>query len=144
LVDEPVERSNAGRGFATTIDFGAPHIPGSQVSPGTEPLVFVLDAGQSMGLRSLRSVTAMSGLNAGFLVSADDAVVRAQGLSFPETFVEVQNASCLQLKGWVTGKDPSSISPGLDGILGEPAPNRGVANGSDKSAAQNFSLELRD
>ena len=126
------------------MDFGAPHIPGSQIGPSTEPLVLMLHTGKSMGLRSLCGMTAMSGLNAGFLVGANDTVVRVQRLAFPETFVEVQNSPCLQFKSGVAGENPSSVAPGLDGILGEPAPDRSVANGSDESAAQDFLLDLRD
>lgn len=68
------------------MDFGAPHSPGSQVGPGAESLIFMLDPGKSVLLRRLCFMAAPPNLNAGLLVGTEDAV-SVQGLPLPETLV---------------------------------------------------------
>ncbi|HEX7182324.1 MAG TPA: hypothetical protein VF756_10805, partial [Thermoanaerobaculia bacterium] len=124
---------NAGRGLTTTMDLGSPHIPGRQIGPSAQPLVFMLNADEAVGLRPQGGVAAMSGLNAGLLIGTEDTVLWGQGLTFPDAFVQVQNPPCLGLKVRVTRKDPTPMAPRLDSVLGEPAPKCSVADRSDEA-----------
>jgi len=66
-------------------------------------------------------VTAVQGLELGFLVGADHVVVRAQWLAFPSAGIQVEHASGLGAEVGVAGKDPGPVLPGLDRIGGQPS-----------------------
>src|SRR6478752_1342545 len=104
----------------------------------------MLDPQRSMRLGSLRRVAALSSLNAGLFVGADDTVVLTQRLAFPEALVEIQDASGFGLEHRVTREEPTAEAPRPDCILGKPAPKRGVADGSYKSPSEDLSLDLRN
>jgi hypothetical protein len=144
LVDEALEGDNAGRGFAPAVDLGAAYVPSGQVGPGATPFVLKFNAETSVRARLLRGVATLSSLDAGFFVGAENAVVRAQRLALPESLVEVQNAPRFGFEVRVARKDPTAITPGLDGVFGEPAPQRRISNRGDKTSTKNLSFELWD
>src|SRR5262245_52661888 len=83
-------------------------------------------------------------LNAGLLVSAADIFTPAQGAPLPPSFVEIQDAAGFGGKVRIAWKDPAAMSPGLQGILTEPAPHRGPADLGDDASGNDFSLQLGD
>ena len=66
------------------------------------------------------------GLDAGFLIRADNVVPAAQRLTLPKADVQVQNAPGLVSELRVTGKDPILIAPRLDRVGVEDAPERSL------------------
>jgi hypothetical protein len=142
LVDEAVKRGDSGRELTTTVDLGPSHIPSCQVSPSAQPLIFVLNANSFVRLRRQGGMAAMTGLNAGFLISAEHTVLWEERLAFPDPFVQIQDPSGLLLEVRVPGKDPTPVAPRLDRILGEPAPESGVANRSDEAPTESLSFKF--
>ena len=47
-------------------------------------------------------------------------------------------------EGRVAREDPAAVAPGPNGVLGQPAPERGLADGRDEPAAQDLALDLGD
>ena len=90
LFDQAVEGDNGAAGFATPIDFGSVDIPGSQIGPGSEASILMLDLDGRVSLGRQRGVATLAGLDGGFLIGAQDELIRAQGLTFPKALVEIE------------------------------------------------------
>ncbi len=68
MLDEPVERSDAGAAFTTAEDLGMVDIESGQIGPGATSLVFVLDFHDRAGLRRESGMFSASCLDAGLFV----------------------------------------------------------------------------
>lgn len=144
LLDQSTKGSDPRFVLTPTMDLCSLHIPRRKVSPRTESLVFVLDEDRSSAPRWLCGMAPVSGLDARFLVSADDTVIRVQRPAFPEPLVEIQHACGLDLELGIAGKDPTPVPPRLDRILRQPPPQGGLTDGGNEAAAENLALEFRD
>jgi len=78
-----IEGLDAGRALTPAEDLGPVHVQRGQVGPGAAAAVLVLDPHRAARRRGLRGMPAHAGLDAGFLVGADDEVVAFQALSLP-------------------------------------------------------------
>ena len=98
---------------ATTEDFGAPDVPGGEADPSSLALILVLDASWKGRGGRKRSVFPTSCLNTRLFVSAKYKILRTQGLSLPNTLVEIEDRSRLFQKQWIARENPASITPRL-------------------------------
>ena len=55
----------------------------------------MLDLEGRVGPGRQRGVATLAGLDGGFLIGAQDELIRTQGLTFPNTLVEIQQAAGL-------------------------------------------------
>ena len=133
LLDQAVEGDNGAAGFATAVDLGLVDIPGGQISPGTETSILMFDLEGRVGPRRQRGVATLAGLDGGFLIGAHDELVPAEGLTLPNALVEIEQTAGLGEKVGIAGKQPATMLPGPDGILMEPAPHGGPADGGHQA-----------
>src|ERR1035441_3697713 len=122
LLDEPPEGRDPGLRFASPKDPRPVDVPGGEVGERAAPLVLVLDpTGKPRRGRASR-VDPRPGLDARLLVGAHDVLVGSQRLALETAAIEVEDEPGLALEVRVTRKDPRPVRPGLEGVLGEPAP----------------------
>ena len=133
LLDQAVEGDNGAAGFATAVDLGLVDIPGGQIGPGTEASILMLDLEGRVGPRRERGVATPAGLDGGFLIGAQDELIPSQGLALPNALVEIEQTAGLGEKVRIAGKQPATMLPGPDGILMEPAPDGGPADGGHQA-----------
>jgi len=138
LTDQTIKVLDAVPGCATTEDFGAPDVPGGEVDPSSLALIFVLDASWKGRGGRKRSVFPTSRLNTRLFVSAKYKILRTQGLSLPNTLVEIEDRSRLFQKQWIARENPASITPRSNGVLAEPAPDGGSADLRYQPLSENF------
>jgi hypothetical protein len=81
-------------------------------------------------------------LNAGLFVCGDHVVVRSKRLPIPNTMVEIQDFGCLFGKVGISGKNPTPITPGLDGVSTQPAPDCGSTYRSGNTTLNSFSSDI--
>src|SRR5256884_4629642 len=98
----------------------------------------VLDLHGLTGLRGQRFGFSGARLNAGLFIRRDDELVGAQFTALPEALVQIQNASGLGRKLWVSRKDPAAVLPRADGILVQPSPDGGVTEGGGQTTARTW------
>ena len=139
VLDQAVEGGNGAAGFATAVDLGLVDIPGGQIGPGTEATVLMLDLERRVGPGRQRGVATLAGLDGGFFIGAQDELIRAQGLAFPNALVEIEQTAGLGEKVRIAGKQPATMLPGPDGVLMEPAPDGGSADGSHQARLTDLS-----
>lgn len=144
LGDEAVKGRDPVLGFAATENSGAVDIQSSEVSPGPEPLVLVLDSHGQTGLCVQRGVFPGARLEAGLLVRTDHEFVCPKPTALPEALVEVQDSPGFLLEIGISGKNPAAVLPGTDGVLVEPSPNGGVADGRGQAGGTHVRAEFRD
>lgn len=142
LFDQAVEGDNGAAGFATAVDLGSVDIPGSQIGPGSEATVLMLDLEGRVRAGRQRGVATLAGLNGGFLIGGQDKLIRTQRLTFPKALVEIEQAAGLGEEVPVAGKQPAAILPGTDGILVEPAPDGGTADGGHQAGLTDLSGQI--
>lgn len=143
LLDQPVERLDAGTGFASSEDARLPYVPSRKVSNGSLALVLVLDPHHPARAWRQRSVNSAAGLYAGLLIGGNDTIIVRQEIAIPQAFVQVENTTSLALEIGITREHPTAVVPGLDGVLGEPTPNRLLPDRSNDAAGKGRSLQLR-
>ena len=128
LIDQSAERVDSGLVLASTQDSTAANVPRSQVLQSAAPLIFMFHShGPSRTGRQSR-VTSDSGLDARFLIRADDVVPAAQWFALPRASVQVQNAPGSFGELWVAWKDPVLVSPGFDRVSVEDSPDGAGTN----------------
>src|SRR5207249_1623184 len=125
-------------GFAAAEEFGTVNVQSGQIGPRSQPFVFVLDLHGLTGLRGQRFGFSGARLNAGLFIRRDDELVGAQFTALPEALVQIQNASGLGRKLWVSRKDPAAVLPRADGILVQPSPDGGVTEGGGQTTARTW------
>ncbi len=87
LCHEPMERGNPCFRFASSKEFGAMHIPSSQVSQGPFPFIFVFDQHRVMGIGGHTGLRAATCLNAGLFIGAEHIVILSKRLTLPDAVV---------------------------------------------------------
>ena len=133
LLDQAVEGDNGAAGFATAVDLGLVDIPGGQIGPGTKASILMLDLEGRVGPGRQRGVATLAGLDGGFLIGAHDELIPAEGLTLPNALVEIEQTAGLGEKVRIAGKQPATMLPGPDGVLMEPAPDGGPADGGHQA-----------
>ena len=83
------------------------------------------------------------GLDAGLFIGAKEALVLLQVSIFPAFVVQIQNASGFAGEIRISRKDPTAMFPGSNGIFVEPAPQRGVTNGSSRPGQRTCSTVVK-
>ena len=101
LADQTIKVLDPVPVCATTEDFGAPDVPGGEVDPSSLALILVLDASWKGRGGRKRRVFPTSRLNTRLFVSAKYKILRTQGLSLPNTLVEIEDRSRLFQKQWI-------------------------------------------
>src|ERR1700733_6458524 len=128
LLDQSAKRLDSGLSLAPAHDSPTSDIPGSQVLQSPASLVLALDAhGAPRGGRQCL-VAADPGLDAGFLIRTDDVAPWAQRLTLPDAGVQGHEPPGFLGKLRVTGKDPVLITPWLDRVGVENAPDGAGTN----------------
>ncbi len=140
--DEAVKGRDTVPAFAATEDSGTVDIQGGEVSPGPEPLVLVLDSHRQTGLCIPGRMFPGARLDAGLLVRADHEFVCPEPTALPDALVEVQDPPGFVLEVRVSGKDPAAMLPRTDGILVEPSPDGGVADGRGQAGGTDVGAEF--
>ena len=107
-------------------------VPRGQVGPRAAALVLVLDVHRAAGGGWQGGVPAAAGLDARFLVGRQDVLIGPQGLALPRAGVEIQDPPGLGRKRRVAREDPTAMAPRAQGVLAEPAPQRGLADLGDQ------------
>ena len=147
LVDEAVEGGDAGLGFAAAEQLGPMDIAGGEVGPGTEAFVFVLDLGGLAGCGGRYGMPTLTRLDGGLLVGRDDEIGLVQGSTLPSAVIEIQDAAGLAGEVGVAREDPAAVLPGADGVVMQPAPDGGFADGGSDvqiptESEQSFRLKM--
>src|ERR1700745_2837590 len=138
LSDQTIKGLDPVPGCAAAEDFSAPDVPGGEVDLGSLAFILVLDAsGKGRGGRK-RRVFPTSCLNTRLFVSAKYKILRTQGLSLPNTLVEVEDRSHLFQEQRTGRENPASITPRSKGVLAEPAPDGGSADLRYQPLSENF------
>lgn len=130
LSDEAIERIDAGGLLTTAEDLCSVNVEGSQVGPGASARIFVFDPGGRTRTWRQGRVFSDAGLNAGFLVSADNEFIGFQGFVLPLPSIQIENAAGFGSEVWIAREDPATVLPGADRVFVEPAPHCLVTDGS--------------
>ena len=117
-------------------------IPGCDVGAGTFAGVFVLDAHRLIGGRCDGRVFPPPCLDAGFLVGAQDEIPVGEWFAAPAAFVQVEDRPRLRGEPGVAREHPTTMRPGLDGVLVQPAPDGGAADVGDDSSADGLAPDV--
>jgi len=142
LSDQAVKGDNGAAGFATAEDLGLVDIPGGQIGAGTEASILMLDLEGRVGSRRQTGVATLAGLDGGFLIGAHDELVPAEGLTLLNALVENEQTAGLGEKVGIAGKQPATMLPGPDGVLMEPAPHGGPADGGHQARLTELSGQI--
>ena len=129
-------------GNAPAEHLGAVDIPGCDVGAGTFAGVFVLVAHRLIGGRCAGRVFPPPCLDAGFLVGAQDEVPVGEWFAAPAAFVQVEDRPRLRGEPGVAREHPTTMGPGLDGVLVQPAPDGGAADVGDDSSADGLAPDV--
>ena len=143
LGDQTVKRLDTGFLLAAPEDFGAPYVPGRQISPSSFPLILVLHLLRALRDRRQGSVPSPTGLDAGLLVGTQNGVARRQRSAFPQPLVEVENSSGLFDAGRMARENPTAEAPGTERVATEPAPQCAAADFGHDPFRQHFAANLR-
>ena len=104
LTDQTIKALDPVPVCATTEDFGAPDVPGGEVDPSSLALILVLDASWKGRGERKRRVFPTSCLNTRLFVSAKYKILRTQGLSFPNTRIELRIGAAFSRNNGSRGK----------------------------------------
>lgn len=137
-INELVKRFDPGGACTETEHLGSPHVPSCYIRQSTFPLVFSFDSSSATWSGRCSWSDPFSCLNAGFFISTDDVIARAQEISFPYSLIQVQYRCRLFGKVSSSRKNPTAMTPGSDSILAEPPPDRHRANRTDNTAGNHF------
>jgi hypothetical protein len=118
-------------------------IQGSEIGPGPESRVFMFDSHGSAGLCVQGVMDSEARLNARLFVCTENELIGPELTALPETLVEIQEPASLLFKVRVSRKDPTTVLPWTDGVLVEPAPYRGVAEGGRQASVAHMRSEFR-
>jgi hypothetical protein len=76
------------------------------------------------------------------LVGRNHEIVVSQRLSLPLSFIEIEDPSCLGGELRVAWEDPTAVLPGANGILVQPAPQRGLTQPGNQAAVADVPAQL--
>jgi len=143
LEHQAVEGLDARLRLAAPEDPSLLNIPGRDIGNSSHAPVFRLDAHGPARCGGQDGMAALTRLDAGFFIGADDPLVVGQRSALPEALVEIEDAASLGSEVRITGEDPAPVVPRLDGVLGQPTPNRGFPNGGHNPPIDGGSLQFR-
>ena len=72
-------------------------------------------------------------LNAGFLVGRDHELIVLQRFTFPSAGVQIEYAAGFVSEVGIAWEDPTTVVPGPNGVLMQPAPKRAATEGSNQA-----------
>ena len=130
LLHQAVKRLNAILLLAATKDPGMVNIQTGNVGPGPTAKVLVLDLHRAAGSAGASGVFAAPCLDAGLLVGRDHELIIFQRLTFPLAGIQIEYAAGFVSEVGIPWKDPTTVVPGSNGVLMQPAPKRTAADGS--------------
>jgi hypothetical protein len=142
LIHEAIKRRDATVGFATTKDLSAVDIEGRQIGPGPKPFVFVFDSHGPVGLWGQGLMFSEARLDAGLFVRTENELIGPEFTALPEALVEIQKSAGFLFEVWVSRKDPTTVLPRTDGVLVEPTPYGGIAEGCCQTSAPHIRSEF--
>jgi len=134
-IDQIVKTVNPCATAAQSEDPGLSNIPGCHVVQSSLPFVFVLDTAVAAGGRGGCGRNAMARLNTGLFVGAKHEVSVTQRLTVPNAMIQIQDFAGFMFKLRVPRPYPASVTPGPNGILAQPSPDGGSADGGRDAAA---------
>jgi hypothetical protein len=82
-------------------------------------------------------------LDAGLFIRTENELIGPEFTALPEALIEIQEPARLLCEVRVSGKDPTTVLPRTDGVLVEPAPYRGVAEGGCQDSVPHMRSEFR-
>lgn len=133
-IHQTVKCLNSCFPVAKSQDSGPSHIPCSQISKGTGSFVFEFYPAQTVRFRRFAGNYPLSGLNAGFLISADHVIIVTKRLALPNCLIKIKDRFRFFGEVGITRPNPTPIGPGFDGIGTQPTPDSGVTDGGDDTA----------
>jgi hypothetical protein len=140
LEHQAVERLDPGLRLAPPENPGLFHVPRRDIGKRSHAAVFMFDAPGPGRCGGQGRMATRARLDAGLFIGADDPLVLSQRSALPEALVEIEDAASLCGKVGITGEDPAPVVPRLDGVLGQPTPNRGFPNGGHNPPIDGGSL----
>ena len=142
ISDEAIDRSDAVLDLATTKEPPVMHVPCRQVRPGSASPVLVLDSHRAAGCWRQRRMFALPRLNTGFLVGGNDEFSRSQFLAVPNPLIQVQDSPCLFGELRVTRENPTAVTPWLQCVSTQPAPQCCATHFGNDSLCNHFSPDV--
>jgi hypothetical protein len=142
LIHKAIKRRDAAVGFATTKDLSAVDIEGCQIGPGPKPFVFVFDSHGPVGLWGQGLMFSETRLDAGLFVRTENELIGLEFTALPEALVEIQNSAGFLFEVWISRKNPAAVLPRTDGVLVEPTPYGGIAEGCCQTSAPHIRSEF--
>src|SRR5262249_14092654 len=128
LPHKSTERLDARLPLAAAKQARPVHIERREIRPNALAFVLVLNPHRLVGAMRCGLMTRAARLNAGLLIGGDHKVIRAERLSLPDAFIEIQNPARLGSKVGVAWEEPAAVCPGSDRIGIQPAPDRAAAD----------------
>ena len=135
LGHQPVKRNDPGLSLAPAEELCPKNVERREVRPGAAPPVFVFDPHCLPRSWRKGGMPSCAGLNGGLLVRGQNELVVFERFPLKDPLVEVEDARGFGRKERIAGKNPTSVLPGLDRILGKPAPDGAVADTSHQPGA---------
>ncbi len=138
LIHEPMKRIDPGLSFAPAEELGPKNVEGRKVRPCAAPAVFVFDPHRLPGFRRNGRMPPGASLDGGLLVGGQNELVVLEWFSLEDPLVEVKDPARLGGEERIARKNPAPMLPGLDRILGKPAPDRAVADPGHQPGASDL------
>jgi hypothetical protein len=114
---------NSGLSFTYSEQLAPVNIPGGKIGQCALSCVFGLHTARLMRQRTDANGFSVSCLNTGLFVSTDHIVIWPQEGSCEHTEIQIQDALCLFCEERVSGKEPATMVPRLDGIIVQITPD---------------------
>src|SRR5881397_3711429 len=117
LMDESIERRDAGGRLATTKDLGSAYVESGQIRPGAHPSILVFDLHRPSWLGRKGRMDAGAGLDAGLLIGGDHELILLEPPPLPDALIEVEDPPGLDSEIRVARENPAAVLPRPNGIL---------------------------
>ena len=117
-------------------------VPGGEVGQRARPEVLVFDAHRTSRAWRQRRMLAAARLETRFLVGRDDEFIGPQRGPVPGSGIEIQDAAGLLGELRVARKDPAAMTPGLQRIGAQPAPQGDAADLGHDAAREDLALQF--
>ena len=112
-------------------NFGLSNIPCRHVSQRPHSFIFMLNTTVMSSRWSRCIFQSAPSLNAGFFIRGNNKIIAAQRFSFPVSMVQIKDSCGFLFKIWISGPNPTAVTPRPNSIFTQPAPDRFSADGSD-------------
>src|SRR3990172_9033164 len=135
LGHQPVKRNDPGLSLAPAEELCPKNVERREVRPGAAPPVFVFDPHCLPRSWRKGGMPSCAGFNGGLLVRGQNELVVFERFPLKDPLVEVEDARGFGRKERISRKNPATMLPWLDRILGKPAPDGAVADTSHQPGA---------